>query len=160
MLYRVGADAVMLLHFGFIVFVAAGAVLTWWWPKLMWAHLPALVWGVGTVTIGFPCPLTSAEKTLQTLGRGEGYDGGFVDHYIEDVVYPDEYTFVLRFMVVVIVVIGYIGRHRRDQRRCLVARRPGRATAPASGDSHSSARRVVPTMAVTVLRSSPDTSAS
>ena len=44
MFYRVGADALMLLHLGFIVFVAVGAVLAWRWPKLVWAHLPALVW--------------------------------------------------------------------------------------------------------------------
>ncbi|MDQ4134177.1 MAG: DUF2784 domain-containing protein [Actinomycetota bacterium] len=113
MLYRIGADAVMLLHFGFILFVAAGAVLTWRWPKLMWAHLPALAWGVGTVAIGFPCPLTWAEQELRTLGGAGGYDGGFVDHYIEDVLYPDEYAFVLRSLAVVIVVVGYIGRGRR-----------------------------------------------
>ena len=57
--------------------------------------------------------MTSAEKALQARGGGEGDDGGFVVHYIEDVVYPDEYAFVLRSLVVLMVVIGYMGRHRR-----------------------------------------------
>lgn len=42
-----------------------------------------------------------------------GYEGGFVDHYIEGVIYPDEYTVVLRAVAVVVIVAGYLGlRHR------------------------------------------------
>jgi hypothetical protein len=109
MLYRIFADGVMTVHFAFIMFVAVGAVLAWRWPALLWVHLPALVWGVGTVTIGFPCPLTPLEKGLRRLAGDEGYAGGFVDHYIEDVVYPDEYSVVLRALAVVTIVAGYLG---------------------------------------------------
>ena len=113
MLYRIGADAVMLLHFGFILFVALGAVLAWRWPKLVWTHIPALAWGIGTVTIGFPCPLTAAEKGLRRLAGGAGYDGGFVDHYIENVVYPEKYTLVLRALALGLIAAGYLGRRQR-----------------------------------------------
>lgn len=113
MLYRIAADAVMVLHFAFIVFIAAGALLAWRWPRLVWLHLPALAWGAGTVTLGFPCPLTGVEKDLRRLAGTEGYAGGFVDHYIEDVVYPDEYSAVLRAVAVVIIVVGYLGLRRR-----------------------------------------------
>lgn len=112
MLYRIAADAVMVLHFAFIVFVAAGALLACRWPRLVWFHLPALAWGVGTVAIGFPCPLTGLEKNLRHLAGTEGYEGGFVDHYIENVIYPDEYSVVLRALAIVIVVAGYF-RFRR-----------------------------------------------
>jgi hypothetical protein len=112
-LYRVLADVVVIVHFAFIVFVAGGALLAWRWPWLVWAHLPALAWGAGTVTIGFPCPLTGLEKRLRRLAGDEGYPGGFVDRYIEDVIYPDEYSLALRSLVVVAVVAGYLGvRHR------------------------------------------------
>lgn len=113
MLYRVLADAVVIVHFGFILFVAGGALLAWRWPALVWAHLPALAWGAGTVTIGFPCPLTGLEKRVRRLAGDDGYAGGFVDHYVEDVIYPDEYSLALRSLVVVAVVVGYLGvRHR------------------------------------------------
>ena len=116
MFYRVLADGVMIVHFAFILFVAVGAVLAWRWPALVWAHLPAVAWGVGSVAIGFPCPLTPLEKGLRRMAGDEGYRGGFVDHYIEDVIYPDEYSAVLRGLAGVTIVAGYVGfrRVRRD----------------------------------------------
>jgi hypothetical protein len=113
MLYRVLADAVVVVHLGFILFVASGALLAWRRPALVWVHLPALAWGVGTITIGFPCPLTSLEKGLRGLAGAGGYEGGFVDRYIEDVVYPDEYSLLLRALAAVAVVAGYLGLLRR-----------------------------------------------
>ena len=113
MLYRVLADAVVVVHLAFIMFVATGALLAWRWPSLVWVHLPALAWGVATIAIGLPCPLTSIEKGLRRLGGAGGYEGGFVDRYVEDVVYPDEYSLVLRALAAVAVVAGYLGRARR-----------------------------------------------
>lgn len=113
MVYRVLADVVVLVHLAFILFVAVGALLAWRWPRMVWAHLPALAWGVGTVTIGFPCPLTSLEKALDRRADGDVYDGGFIDQYVEDVVYPGEYSSILRSLAAAVVVIGYIGLRRR-----------------------------------------------
>ena len=106
--YRILADAVMFVHFGFILFVAAGALLTWRWPKVAWIHLPALAWAVGTVTIGFPCPLTNLEKMLQRRADGRSYEGGFVDQYLEDVVYPQDYSTSLRALAALMILIGYL----------------------------------------------------
>lgn len=113
MVYRVLADAVVLVHFAFILFVAVGPLLAWRWPRMVWAHLPALAWGIGTVTIGLPCPLTSLEKALDRRADGDVYDGGFIDRYVEDVVYPGEYSSILRSLAAAMVVIGYIGLRRR-----------------------------------------------
>jgi hypothetical protein len=109
MLFRALADGVVVFHLAFIIFVAVGSVLAWRWPAIAWAHLPALAWGAGTVAIGFPCPLTPLEKWLRLRAGDEGYAGGFVDHYVEDVVYPDEYTGALRLVIAVVVVVGYAG---------------------------------------------------
>lgn len=113
MVYRVLADAVVLLHFAFILFVAVGSLLAWRWPRMIWAHLPALAWGIGTVTIGFPCPLTGLEKALDRRADGDAYDGGFIDRYVEDVVYPGEHSSMLRSLAAAVVMIGYIGLHHR-----------------------------------------------
>ncbi len=113
MVYRVLADLVVLVHLAFILFVALGALLAWRWPRMAWAHLPALAWGVGTVTVGFPCPLTSLEKALDRRADGDVYDGGFIDQYVEDVVYPGEYSSILRSLAAAAVLIGYIGLRRR-----------------------------------------------
>lgn len=113
MLYRVLADAVVVVHFAFILFVACGPLLAWRWPGLVWFHLPALAWAAVTVIIGAPCPLTPLEKSLRRLAGADGYEGGFVDHYIEGVIYPGEYAAVLRALAAVAVAVGYTGVRRR-----------------------------------------------
>jgi hypothetical protein len=40
----------------FALFVALGALLSFRWPRVMWAHLPAAVWGVLIEFSGCVCP--------------------------------------------------------------------------------------------------------
>ncbi|CAN5483952.1 hypothetical protein BH18ACT1_BH18ACT1_02800 [soil metagenome] len=108
MVFRVLADVVVVVHLGFILFVALGSLALWRWPKLAWAHVPALVYAIAIVTVGFICPLTPLEKWLRRRGDGMAYEGGFVDRYVEDVVYPDEQTAALRALAAVAVVAGYV----------------------------------------------------
>ncbi|MDQ3570839.1 MAG: DUF2784 domain-containing protein [Actinomycetota bacterium] len=114
MLYRILADSVVVLHFAFILFVGAGALLAWRWPRLAWAHLPSLLWGVGSLTIGLPCPLTTLEQTMLRWGGAMEYEGGFVDRYVEDVIYPQQYSSALHALAVVMIVAGYVGLRRRS----------------------------------------------
>lgn len=132
MVYRVLADAVMFVHFAFILFVAVGALLTWGWPRVAWAHVPALAWGAGTVTVGFPCPLTNLEKALERRTGGDSYNGGFIDQYLEGVVYPDEYSSMLRALAAVLIVFGYVGLLRRSH-RSLDVRKPHQRAGSAAG---------------------------
>lgn len=113
MAYRLTAELVVVVHLAFIVFVGAGALLTWRWPWLLRLHAASVVWALAIVTVGFPCPLTSLEKLFRGLAGEAGYGGGFVDHYVEGVVYPESLTPVLRAVAAVAVVIGYAGLHRR-----------------------------------------------
>lgn len=92
MIYRVLADLVLLLHLGFILFVAAGALLVLRWPRCVWLHLPAAVWGIYTALTGTICPLTPLENHLRRLGGQAGYQGGFIDHYVSRLVYPPGIT--------------------------------------------------------------------
>lgn len=59
--------------------------------------------------IGYECPLTPLEKWFRKRSGGKGYEGGFVDRYIENVIYPEEYTPPLRALAVVMIVTGYVG---------------------------------------------------
>jgi hypothetical protein len=118
--YRLIADLVVVVHFGFVVFVAVGALLAWRWPQLFWPHLAAVAWGAGIVTIGWDCPLTPLEKHFRRLGDEQGYTGGFIDRYIEGVLYPEEYTPLLRTLAALLIVAGWTGlylRHLRTTRR-------------------------------------------
>lgn len=122
MLFRALGDAVVVVHLAFILFVAGGGFLAWRWRWLVWVHLPAVAWGAAIIAIGFDCPLTPLEKALRERGGETAYEGGFVDRYLEDVVYPGEYTPHLRAVAVVLIVVAY-ARIVRDRDR-QAARRP------------------------------------
>jgi hypothetical protein len=112
-LYRLLADGVVALHAAFVLFIALGGILAWRWPRLLWLHVPAVVWGAGIVLVGYGCPLTPLEKWLRRRGGGEAYEGGFIDRYVEDVVYPEQYTPALRVVAAALIAIGWVGAWRR-----------------------------------------------
>jgi hypothetical protein len=88
MLARLAADAVVLFHLGFILFVVLGGPLALRWRKVVWAHIPAAVWGAFIEFSGWICPLTPLENWLRAAGGSPGFSGGFIDHYVMPVVYP------------------------------------------------------------------------
>ena len=114
MLYRLVADAIAVVHLGFILFIALGGLLAWRWPRLLWLHVAAVAWGAGIVTIGWTCPLTPAEQHFRRLGGEDANGQGFVDRYIEGVIYPERYASLLRALVAVLVVIGWAGLLHRQ----------------------------------------------
>jgi hypothetical protein len=91
-LYRLLADATLVLHLAFVLFVALGGLLVLRWPRLAWVHLPAAIWGGLIELTGWICPLTPLENMLRRLGGEAGYAGGFIDHYIIALIYPDGLT--------------------------------------------------------------------
>lgn len=106
MLFRSIADAVLVVHLGFLLFLGTGSLLAWRWPHLVWLHLPSVAWGLVSLTVGLTCPLTVVERHFRQLA-GDAYDGGFVDRYLEGVVYPERFTVWLRLLLAVAVVTGY-----------------------------------------------------
>ena len=82
------ADAVLVLHALFLVWVVFGALAVWRWPWLAVLHLPALAWGLWIETSGGICPLTPLEVSLRRAAGETGYSGGFIEHYLGAVIYP------------------------------------------------------------------------
>ncbi len=115
MLYGWLAEGVVLVHLAFLMFVAAGGLLAWRWRPVIWAHVPAMVWSLLSVTVGLDCPLTEAERHFRRLAGGAAYSGGFVDRYVEGVVYPERFTAALRVLVAMAVVVGYLGLPRAQR---------------------------------------------
>jgi hypothetical protein len=92
MLYGRLADLVLVVHLGFVLFVALGGLLVLRRPRLAWAHLPAAVWGVLIEYSGWTCPLTPVENALRERSGAAGYAGGFIDYYVTGAVYPEGLT--------------------------------------------------------------------
>ncbi|BBP84757.1 hypothetical protein PHLH8_43990 [Pseudomonas sp. Pc102] len=88
MLYRIAADAVVLFHMGFILFVLLGGLLVLRWPKVALLHLPAVCWGVTVEWLHLICPLTPLENSLRRAAGEQGYQGGFIEHHVLPVNYP------------------------------------------------------------------------
>jgi hypothetical protein len=110
-LYGILAGVIIVAHFLFIAFVAAGGLLVWRWPRLAWVHLPAVVWGVVIELTGWICPLTPLENYLRSLGGSNSYRGGFIEQYLIPVIYPANLTvtvqYILGGMVIVVNLIIY-----------------------------------------------------
>jgi hypothetical protein len=116
MVFGLLADLVVVVHLAFVLFVAVGGLLVWRWPRLMPWHMPAVAWGIAIITIGFTCSLTPLEHYLRSRAGQQGHDGGFVDHYVEGVIYPGGLTPLVRGLIATAVVVGYAGALRGGMR--------------------------------------------
>ncbi|MGW8390103.1 DUF2784 domain-containing protein [Pseudoduganella sp. HUAS MS19] len=104
MLFRLAADAVLLLHLAFILFALLGAVLALRWPRLVRIHLPAALWAIGIELMGAICPLTYLENDLRVRAGQQGYADGFIEHYLLPVLYPAGLTPTLQYILAGIVL--------------------------------------------------------
>ena len=127
MIHHFLADMVVLVHFGFILFVVLGGALVIRWPKVMWAHLPAALWGAVVEIAGWICPLTPLENRLRLLSGSRTYEDSFIANYLLPVIYPQGLTRSIQVMLGLSVVLinaavyGFIfHRYRRRQQ----SRRP------------------------------------
>ena len=104
MIHRLAADAVLLLHLGFILFVLLGGLLAlrWRWAPML--HLPAAAWGVYVELSGGLCPLTPRENRLRSAAGEAGYTGGFIEHYLLALIYPAGLTHEIQYVLAAIVV--------------------------------------------------------
>jgi hypothetical protein len=92
---RVLADAVLLVHFAFVLFVVGGLALIglgrlrrWRWIRNLYfrvAHLAAIVFVALESIVGLACPLSVLESSL----RGGSADSGFVARWVARLIYYD-----------------------------------------------------------------------
>jgi hypothetical protein len=92
MIDAVLADALVLLHLTFVLFVVFGGLLVMRYPWFALVHAPAFVWGAYIEITGGLCPLTGVENRLRQNAGEAGYDAGFIEHYIYPVLYPPGLT--------------------------------------------------------------------
>ncbi len=111
------ANAVLLLHLAFILFVVAGGALVVWKPRLVWLHIPAVIWGALIELLGWFCPLTPLENHFLKLSGESGYEGGFIEHYLLPLIYPETLTpatqYAVGSFVLAINAVMYIWLWRR-----------------------------------------------
>jgi Protein of Unknown function (DUF2784) len=90
--YQFLADLLLTIHFSFILFVVSGGLFALRYRRLVFLHLPALIWGVYVELAGRICPLTPWENRLRQMAGEEGYSGSFIEHYLLPLIYPHDLT--------------------------------------------------------------------
>ena len=84
---RVAADAVLTVHFAFVLFAVFGALLILVDVRWVWVHLPVVLWSGVVNLASWTCPLTPLENVCRRHA-GEAFEGGFIQHYVGSLVYP------------------------------------------------------------------------
>jgi hypothetical protein len=122
-MYALLADLVLILHFGFVLFVVLGGLLIMKWRAIAWLHVPAAIWGVAIEFGGWMCPLTPLENRLRERAGEAPYTGDFVARYLMPVIYPDGLTreaqiaLGLAALLFNVAVYGSLLRRRRAQKQ-------------------------------------------
>jgi hypothetical protein len=109
--FRLLADAVLVLHVAVVVFVVGGLaaivggnVAGWRWVNRLCfrvAHLAAIAIVVAEAWFGAVCPLTSLEMGLRLRAHASTYEGSFIEHWLQRVLYHDAapWVFTLAYTV-------------------------------------------------------------
>lgn len=108
--YLLVANAAMLAHFAFIGFLIVGGFLAWRWPWLIGVHVATAVWGFGIEAWHWVCPLTQLEHRSRVAAGQQGLaPTGFIDTYIQDVMYPAALNGQMLLLVACLVLASWVG---------------------------------------------------
>lgn len=102
--WRLAADALLVLHLGFVLFLLFGGLLVAWKRGFLLLHLPAAIWGVVVELADRACPLTDWEVRLRQRAGEAGYQEGFVAHYLLPLLYPDWLSLPVQYVLAGVVV--------------------------------------------------------
>jgi hypothetical protein len=87
----------------------AGGALLIRWPRLIWLHFPAAIWGAYIELAGGICPLTPLENNLRFQAAQDGYSGSFIEHYLLPILYPTNLTLPIQQVLGSLVIFVNLG---------------------------------------------------
>ena len=105
------ANVVLGLHVAVAAFVIVGLVLAiagnlrgWRWANNFWfriVHLAAILVVAAEAWLWLVCPLTTLEMWLRVRAGVQTYGGGFVEHWLQQLLYYDAppWVFILGYTV-------------------------------------------------------------
>lgn len=122
---KVAATAILSIHLLWIVAVIFGAAFTRGRPVWTTLHIVSLIWGIVVEVGPWPCPVTLAEQYFEARAGMQAYQGSFLLHYVDKIVYPNVPWWVIGTVGVLVCCINlaiYMWRFSEWQRQ----RRAGR----------------------------------
>ncbi|MFD0205590.1 MULTISPECIES: DUF2784 domain-containing protein [Saccharothrix] len=109
MVARALAELVMVVHFAVLAFLVVGGFLAWRWPRVLYFHLAMATWGLLIVLFPLACPLTWLENELRAAAGQPRLVNGFIDTYIDGVLYPDSAARLVQVLVALVVIASWTG---------------------------------------------------
>jgi len=119
MLYKIFADAIIVVHFLFVLFMLLGFLLTvyaiffrhrffdWWLFRSL--HLLGIFYVASLSILGKYCPLTLLENQLMSRYESSSvYSGSFIIHYLEKLVYPDVNPLTIQIPTIFIAIFTIV----------------------------------------------------
>ena len=103
--YRTAAQLVLLLHILFSLVAMFGGFGMLIYLSSMWVHIPILIWAVTVNLFSWTCPLTPLEKKLWRAGGNDGYEGGFLSHYLRPLLNFDNSSRKLEIQTGAVLII-------------------------------------------------------
>ena len=105
-MYEFAADLTLIVHFAFIIFVVFGALLFFVSTKIIYVHVPALIWGIYIELTHSVCPLTYLENWFLQKVNLTTYSEGFIQNYLVPVVYPMNLTDDLQTYLAIVLIVA------------------------------------------------------
>ena len=112
------AALILMVHLAWLALVTFGAF--WTRGRRVWSalHILALLWAIVVEVGPWPCPLTLAEQYFESRAGPSAYQGSFLLHYLDAIVYPNLPGWVVTSSGVVVCTVNlgiYFRRLRRSQ---------------------------------------------
>jgi len=104
-MYELFANLTLIAHLMFILFVIFGGLLHLIFSKIIYIHLPALLWGIYVELSNSICPLTYLENWFLNKGNLTTYSNNFISNYIFPIIYPDSLTAEIQIYLGVSLII-------------------------------------------------------
>ena len=113
-MYELFANLTLIAHLIFILFVIFGGLLFFIFSKVLYIHLPALLWGIYIELTNSVCPLTYFENWFLNKAELATYSNGFINKYLYPIIYPEGLTnntqiyLGITLIVINILIYGFI----------------------------------------------------
>lgn len=125
--YQLLADAVLIVHFGVVLFVVGGLVLVvvgnsrhWRWVNGWWfrlAHLAAIAFVVVQAWLGQLCPLTTLESWLRVQAGSQQYGKSFIAYWVHRLLYYEAPLWVFTLVYTLFGLLVVLAWWRYPPRR-------------------------------------------
>ena len=104
-MYELLANLTLVAHLIFILFVIFGGMLFFIFSKIIYIHIPSLLWGIYIEFTNSVCPLTYLENWFLYKGELSTYSNDFINNYLFPIIYPEGLTNEIQISIAISLIV-------------------------------------------------------